>query len=377
MYCENRASHSAATQSGLPREGHERYSLAKWILWRANVRPNGTARGGRVSSDTYTVVSTMKNEGPYILEWVAHYKTLGFDKLVVCTNDCTDTTVGILQRLQEMGHVIQHDTIVRKAGIHRSALRQASRRYAEVMEADWVFVCDVDEFLNIHVGDGSARSLVAASGAAPDVISVPWRIFGPNGIESFQDRPVTEQFTRAELPFDADARPETGKFVKSLYTNQHKFQRMGLHGPVPQEEGPEPIVHVLPGGEPYVVDGKRTGNPPLFDLAQVNHYALRSLDSFLIKRARGRANHSHHVLGVEYWQRFNLNDEPDTSIARYAAEQQDWLRDLHKDPVLADLHAQAVEWHRRKAASLRMDPEMDALVADLQAAVDPPAASVA
>ena len=41
----------------------------------------------------FTVVSTMKNEGPYILEWVAHYKALGFDRIVVCTNDCEDTTV--------------------------------------------------------------------------------------------------------------------------------------------------------------------------------------------------------------------------------------------------------------------------------------------
>lgn len=30
-----------------------------------------------MSNDTYTVVSTMKNEGPYILDWVVHYKTLG------------------------------------------------------------------------------------------------------------------------------------------------------------------------------------------------------------------------------------------------------------------------------------------------------------
>ena len=55
-----------------------------------------------MSKDTYTVVSTMKNEGPYIIDWVAHYKTLGFDHILVCTNDCTDPTVEILLRLQEM-----------------------------------------------------------------------------------------------------------------------------------------------------------------------------------------------------------------------------------------------------------------------------------
>lgn len=318
-----------------------------------------------MKNDTYTVVSTMKNEGPYIIDWVAHYKTLGFDHILVCTNDCTDPTVEILLRLQELGLVVQHNTIVRRAGIHRSALRQASRRYDIVMDATWVFVCDVDEYLNIHMGDGSVQALVAGSGADSDVISVPWRVFGPDGVETFEDRPVTEQFRMGEFAWDARLRPDTGKFVKSIYTNQHKFQRMGLHAPVSLDAFIRTTKRVLPGGADYVVNGARTANPPLFTHAQVNHYALRSQDSFLVKRARGRANHSHHVLGSEYWDRFNLNDERDTSIDRYQPASGALAAELKADPVLKELHAQAVAWHKRKAASLRMDPEMDGLVAAL------------
>lgn len=312
--------------------------------------------------ETYTVVSTMKNEGPYILEWIAHYKTLGFDNILVCTNDCSDTTVEILQRLQEMGLAVHHPTIVRRAGIHRSALRQASKLYPMVIDSKWVFVCDVDEFLNIHCGDGSARALIADSGEDVDVVSVPWRIFGAQGVDDFIDKPVTEQFTTGEFAYDRELRPTAGKFVKSLYTNQHKFQRMGLHAPVTLEEHLPDTRHVYPGGALCTVNGKRTENPPEFTVAQVNHYAVRSLESFLIKRSRGRANHSHHVLGVEYWEKFNLNDETDTSISRYHAASRALLDDLHKDPVLKDLHARSVYWHKRKAASIKMDPEMDGLV---------------
>ncbi|MEN8893955.1 glycosyltransferase family 2 protein [Planktotalea arctica] len=322
-----------------------------------------------MSSDTYTVVSTMKNEGPYILDWVAHYKTLGFDHILVCTNDCTDPTVDILLRLQEMGHVIQHNTIVRKAGIHRSALRQASRRYDEVMKAKWVFVCDVDEYLNIHIGDGSARALVEGSGEDADVISVPWRIFGPDGIEELKDAPVTEQFRMGEFEWDEKERPTTGKFVKSIYTNQDKFQRMGLHAPVSLDEHVANTKRVLPGGADYVVNGERTENPPLFTHAQVNHYALRSMESFLIKRARGRANHSSHVLGMDYWNKFNLNNEKDTSIDRYKKASNKWVKEFKADKVLSELHEKAVAWHKRKAAAMRMDPEMDELTAGLQESV--------
>ncbi len=322
-----------------------------------------------MSSDTYTVVSTMKNEGPYILDWVAHYKTLGFDHILVCTNDCTDPTVDILLRLQELGYVTQHNTIVRKAGIHRSALRQASRRYDIVMDAKWVFVCDVDEYLNVHIGDGSVRALVEGSGADSDVISVPWRIFGPDGIETLSDKPVTEQFTKGEFEWDEAERPLTGKFVKSLYTNQHKFQRMGLHAPVSLDEHVSETKRVLPGGADYVVDGKRTENPPLFTHAQVNHYALRSMESFLIKRARGRANHSSHVLGMDYWNKFNLNDETDTSIDRYKTANRKLVKKLKSDKVLGELHEKAVDWHQRKAAAMKMDPEMDDLTLALQESV--------
>jgi hypothetical protein len=274
-----------------------------------------------------------------------------------------------LLRLQELGLVTQHNTIVRKAGIHRSALRQASRRYDIVMDAKWVFVCDVDEYLNVHIGDGSVQALVEGSGEDADVISVPWRVFGPDGVERFTDKPVTQQFRMGEYEWDADLRPDTGKFVKSLYTNQHKFQRMGLHAPVSLEEHVADTRRVLPGGADYIIDGVRTGNPPLFTHAQVNHYALRSMDSFLVKRARGRANHSHHVLGLEYWDRFNLNDEKDMSIDRYKTKSNKLAKELKSDPVLKDLHARAVDWHKRKAASLKMDPDLDDLVNGLKAAL--------
>ena len=104
----------------------------------------------------------------------------------------------------------------------------------------------------------------------------------------------------------------------------------------------------------------------MFSSAQVNHYALRSMQSFLVKRARGRANHTSHVLGMDYWHRFNLNDETDTSIARYEVDTTALAQELNRDPVLRDLHQKAVTWHERKAKSMLIDPEMDPLVQELE-----------
>jgi len=311
---------------------------------------------------TYSVLSLMKNEGPFILEWVAHYKALGFDHIVVCTNDCEDTTVEILQHLEKMGLVRHHPTIIRGGGIQRSALRQA-RKLPEIQNADWVFVNDADEFLNIHLGNGTVRSLVEHSGDNIDMISIPWRVFGPKNVFKFHDRPVKQQFNLAEFGYDQN--PEVGKFVKTLFTNHKIYKRLGLHLPVPHPGQDYPPLCVLPGGKLYLRRGKRTKNPPLFEHAQVNHYALRSAESFLIKRARGRANHSSHILGTPYWHRFDLNNVEDNTVRRYDITAGAWQEKFETDTELYNLHLQAVEWHRNKAKELRQHPDFLPLVKDI------------
>ncbi|MEN8683791.1 MAG: glycosyltransferase family 2 protein, partial [Marivita sp.] len=59
----------------------------------------------------------------------------------------------------------------------------------------------------------------------------------------------------------------------------------------------------------------------------------------------------------------------DSSIDRYKTKVTKLAKELKSDPVLKELHARAVDWHTRKAASLKMDPDMDELVNGLKAAL--------
>ncbi|MFN7604764.1 MAG: glycosyltransferase family 2 protein, partial [Hyphomonadaceae bacterium] len=45
-----------------------------------------------------TVCMIAKNEGPYLLEWVAYYRSLGFSKIVVYENNSTDRSAVILRK---------------------------------------------------------------------------------------------------------------------------------------------------------------------------------------------------------------------------------------------------------------------------------------
>lgn len=318
-----------------------------------------------MNDGVYTVISTMKNEGAFLLEWVAHHKVLGFDHLVVCTNDSEDATVPMLLRLQEIGLARHHATrIWQAAGIQRSALKQV-KWYAEVTKADWLYVCEADEFLTIRSGDGTVRHLVSRASPTVDVISVPWRIFGSNGLVAYHDQPVTVQFTHAEpLPVGPVVQ---AVYPKSLFTGLANFHRIGIHGPVPREDLGRDIRRELPGGIPTVPLNHKQQVPPIFDVAQVNHYPLRSRHSFLVKRDRGRVNHARQTMSTDYWRRFDLNATRDAGIRRYDAATADWVARLKSDPVLGPLHREAVDWHQQRIRTLSALPEYAAMLDEIAA----------
>ena len=97
-------------------------------------------------------ILTVKNEGAFLLEWLAHHRAVGFDDFLVYSNDCSDGTDLMLDRLAAMGWL----THVRNDGPHPqgpqwAALKAADRHPAKAA-ADWVLFIDIDEFVNIHAG---------------------------------------------------------------------------------------------------------------------------------------------------------------------------------------------------------------------------------
>ena len=98
-----------------------------------------------------------------------------------------------------------------------------------------------------------------------------------------------------------------------------------------------------------------------YDLVSLNHYVLRSAESFLVKRERGRINHVDQDQGASYWAARNYATETDTRIHRHLDRAKAQLATLMEDTVLADLHEQAVAWHRQRIAVLMADPDYRAL----------------
>jgi len=60
-----------------------------------------------VRTDSITACAIVKDERPYMLEWVAWYRLLGFDRILIYSNDCSDGTDRLLDAMQAEG-LVEH-----------------------------------------------------------------------------------------------------------------------------------------------------------------------------------------------------------------------------------------------------------------------------
>ncbi|MXQ09151.1 glycosyltransferase family 92 protein [Alphaproteobacteria bacterium GH1-50] len=311
------------------------------------------------------ILTTMRNEGPFILDWLAHHRVVGVERFLIYTNDCDDGTDRLLDLLAAEGIVTHRDNPYRKNGgaPQRAAFRAAPSE-PDVTAAGWILPLDVDEYLTIRPGEGRISDLM---NAAPEgtVFSIPWRIFGSGDRVTFEDRPVTEQFHMAAPDFAP--RPLQAWGFKTLYRNDGAFAKIGVHAPRQLDPERQAGVTWLDGsGRPFPErewqEGWRmTPATAGYGLAQINHYAVRSAESFLVKRDRGRTNHTRQDQGLNYWFRMNFNGPENRAADRYAERVALEKARLLALPGVAEVHEAAVDWHRARIAALMRDPDYRAL----------------
>ena len=315
------------------------------------------------------IVACMKNEGPYIVEWVAYHRAVGVDNFIIYTNGCDDGTSEILDRLQEMG-IVQHrnNDNWRGNSPQQYALNQ-SLKEPLVKNADWIIHIDVDEFINVRCGNGTLDDFLERVPGATN-IAMTWRLFGHGGVLRLDDRPVIEQFDRCAPKYCP--KPHTVWGFKTMFRNIGAYDKISCHRPNKLVEGKrDKVLWVNGSGEPMGDAVKEKGwrselKSIGYDLLQLNHYALRSAESYLIKRQRGRALHVDRTIGLNYWIRMDWSANTDRTIQRNLDRLGVEMQALLGDDELAALHAGAVAWHRAKAEELHANPEFEDLFQQAQ-----------
>ena len=278
----------------------------------------------------------MKDEGPFILEWVAHHLVTGFDAIYVASNDCSDGSDRLLAALDRAGYITHVPNVLAPGDIPQHAGYDRIRKRHAIDSADWLMMLDADEFLNVHLGTGQVRDLTDWAAPEVDVIALCGMGFTDAPHLNWQPGRVCAQFTQT-LARDHKANGA----VKSLTRGPSRFRFIHNHSMVGWRGAGE--VQVMRG------DGTRFSLPvevPLWKrlrnfaprdithrLAQYNHYAVKTYDAFMLRGLRGRgavalgggatARHTD-----DYFATRTVAAGGDTTIARYEQAVEAMLADM-------------------------------------------------
>ncbi|HEY0832827.1 MAG TPA: glycosyltransferase family 2 protein [Azospirillum sp.] len=254
---------------------------------------------------TVALAAIVKDEGPYIAEWIAYHRVLGVDHILVYDNGSTDGTAEFLGALARRGVVTlvdwPSDGANPQLAAYQHALDTAGARF------DWMAFLDADEFLVLH-HDATVQSFLARYGTAA-AVAVNWKMFGSSGRMVREDGLVMERFTRC-----APTAHYVNRIVKTI-VRPRWVARAGIHLPV------------LAGGSvvdeqhrPVSIDGGGVHAHASHALSQVNHYFTKSHAEWTAKRLRGKAD---KPAGAANRRRpeaefgvYDLNDETDDAILR-------------------------------------------------------------
>jgi len=246
---------------------HGRYEGRHQLAGRPSTPPSERSPG-------VTLCAIARNEGPYLLEWIAWHRLLGFERIVIYSNDSDDGSDALLARLGEHGVIAYRPW----PGIEgRSSQLTAYQDAIVRCETRWIAFLDLDEFLNLKdgatIGDFLSR-LPEDTGA----VGLNWRVFGSSGHLRKEPGLVIERFTRAAPLDDPSSRQiKTIAVAADICKVMAHRVRLMRHG----------RRYVDAAGEP--LDPGRGFAPSRHDLIQINHYVLKSRAEFESKRARGSA----------------------------------------------------------------------------------------
>ncbi len=310
-----------------------------------------------------TSITPMKNEAPNLLEWVAYHRLIGVNDMIVFSNHCTDGTNLMLERLDELG-ILRHyanPSVYTERNKHHLQVIRYVNTWDRLRRSDWVVSLDVDEFICVNTGRGRLQDLFEATADA-NMICMSQHNFGSSGIEFFEPELTTRQFHQS-WSYDGAYHPRANKRgVKTLTHRSSEPKEWHNHSAVFSGDKTHLVRPVNGSGEPIrgpdlTKDIKSLSLPNYgFALVQLNHYAIRSAEAFLLKAIRGNANHLNASYGLNYWRKYDQGTMIDTRIQRLSNDLVAKKQELLEDIELAALEKKAIGLARNKICELRNSP---------------------
>lgn len=297
------------------------------------------------------IVTTVRNEGVYLIDWISYHKSIGIDQIFVYSNNNDDGSDVLLEALDAAGEIIwMRNSVDGGTSPQYKAYGHAFGLQSDVLNFEWALLIDLDEYLVIdkskfgNVGEflDWQRDLGASS------IMLTWQVVGSSGQALWHDRPVPERFD------DRQAREPT---LTKCFTKPNITVHSHCHFPWIGRLFPTRCLDARGELVPEFSDSKETTstsilaratrNAPILENAWINHYWYKSTEEFLARRTYAGGGESivnnptippifaAHFAGQE-------SERPDQKIKRFSSGMFDVKSKILAVPEIREAHDQVL-----------------------------------
>ncbi len=225
-------------------------------------------------------VIIIKNEAPYIKEWVDFHMAVGFEHFFIYDNESTDNTREILKPYIESGVVeyIYWPGKKQQMAVYNHALK------AHKSKCKWLAFIDADEFV-VPVKDENLptmiRKIVHGHHHVAQIIC-PWIMYGTNGHETKPNGLVIENYTTH--------RPFKHYGLKSILNPKRIKKMVSPHQGIPKYF----CYTIDTNGKKYPYDffAHQWESDKIlpYDKIRVNHYYTKSVAEYHVRHLVGSVN---------------------------------------------------------------------------------------
>lgn len=257
------------------------------------MRLKNRLKGDKTAPRYYLAVCAIaKNEGSYMKEWIEWHRAKGVEKFYIYDNESTDCTKEVLAPYIESG-LVEYT--------YQPGRKQQLAAYDDCFEkhrtdARWIAVIDLDEFI-VPMKDNTIPDFLRRMEDYASV-EINWLVYGSGGAKSKEPGGVMERFRKHSLPGHI-----LNRHVKSIVDPRRVCSMVGCH------EAARVSGKAADSHGNVLKKGFRDREPQQ-DVIRINHYAVKSYEEFLQKRARGRAR-INSLRDLSYFAEYDLNDIDD------------------------------------------------------------------
>jgi len=322
------------------------------------------ARRAVVPRKKFAVVCTARNEGVYLIDWIAYHKAIGFEHIFLYTNNNDDESDILLDILSREGII---SLFRNKVGVGRlaqyKAYGHAHQILPDVLDYKWTAVIDLDEYVRFDSSryQSLEHYIEWQDEYDPDCIQLPWITHSPNRNAVFEDRPIIDRFPNAVSSQIIQDINWTHLNCKSIF-RINKFLHNKFHFPrdiEPRRFTWEDRIY-YPGAELYRESSyHKSVNPN----AWVDHHYFKSVEEYLIRKSSNAGGtplqmgqnpgllKTHNLAAlISYFYGASVKNTIDSQTSRAAKDLSASIRSL---PGVSDAHQGCVSAYQRRASALR------------------------